>query len=57
MDVGTAESCTEAQADMRNRGLVFEDATLGCAAGVAAGMNGEYWGGRVEGRSTHAAPV
>jgi len=41
MDVGTPDSCTPEQAAVRARGLVFEDAKLGCAAGVAAGMNGE----------------
>ncbi|WVQ97099.1 hypothetical protein IAU59_004209 [Kwoniella sp. CBS 9459] len=38
-DVGTAESCTDAQRAERAKGMVFEDAVLGVRAGVAAGMN------------------
>ncbi|WVO13418.1 hypothetical protein L204_101033 [Cryptococcus depauperatus] len=38
-DVGTAEECNETQQEERRKGLVFEDATLGVQAGVAAGMN------------------
>ncbi|KAK4684462.1 hypothetical protein P7C73_g5718, partial [Tremellales sp. Uapishka_1] len=38
-DVGTVDSCTDAQKAERARGLVFEDAIPGVKAAVAAGMN------------------